>query len=164
MQQLGVAITGDKSSHLKLSVMSIPLCCGIWMSIPMFLMYLLVVYSKRSNETSIWIVQLSEVHAATRGGHHRGQVISSEVVRDVQSSMKCMQQLGVAITGDKSSHLKLSVMSSPLCYTFLCWHCPRYSAIVGGAAKIMHRGPVCEVSASGKFKSIFLPICILEPN
>ncbi|CAL9085455.1 unnamed protein product [Musa textilis] len=63
--------------------------CGIWMSIPMFLMYLLVVYSKRSNETSIWIVQLSEVHAATRGGHHRGQVISSEVVRDVQSSMVC---------------------------------------------------------------------------
>ncbi|URE40693.1 Copper amine oxidase, N2 domain [Musa troglodytarum] len=47
----------------------------------------LVVYSKRSNETSIWIVELSEVHAVIRGGHHRGQVISSEVVRDVQSSM-----------------------------------------------------------------------------
>ncbi|URD81822.1 Copper amine oxidase, N2 domain [Musa troglodytarum] len=30
------------------------------------------------------------------------------------SSRKCMQQFGVAITGDKSSHLKLSVMSSPL--------------------------------------------------
>ncbi|URE28746.1 Copper amine oxidase, N2 domain [Musa troglodytarum] len=52
----------------------------------------LVVYSKRSNETSIWIVELSEVHAAIR----------------------------VAITGDKSSHLKLSVMSSPLCYLDEC--------------------------------------------
>ncbi|URE27242.1 Copper amine oxidase, N2 domain [Musa troglodytarum] len=47
-----------------------------------------LVYSQRSNETSIWIVELSEVHAATQ----------------------------VAITGGKSSHLKLSVMSSPLWY------------------------------------------------
>lgn len=47
----------------------------------------LVVYNKKSNETSIWIVELSEVHAATRGGHHRGKVISSQVVPDVQPSM-----------------------------------------------------------------------------
>ncbi|CAL9121399.1 unnamed protein product [Musa acuminata var. zebrina] len=51
----------------------------------------LVVYNKRSNETSIWIVELSEVHAATRGGHHRGKVISSEVVHDVQPSMDAME-------------------------------------------------------------------------
>jgi len=49
----------------------------------------LVVYNKQSNETSIWIVELSEVHAATRGGHHRGKVISSEVVPDVQPAMVC---------------------------------------------------------------------------
>lgn len=47
----------------------------------------LVVYNKRSNETSIWVVELSEVHAATRGGHHRGKVISSKVVPDVQPPM-----------------------------------------------------------------------------
>lgn len=47
----------------------------------------LVVYNKKSNEASIWIVELSEVHAATRGGHHRGKVISSEVVPDVQPPM-----------------------------------------------------------------------------
>ena len=47
----------------------------------------LVVYNKRSNETSIWIVELSEVHAATRGGHHRGKVISSKVVLNVQPPM-----------------------------------------------------------------------------
>jgi primary-amine oxidase len=47
----------------------------------------LIVYSKRSNETSIWIVELSEVHAATRGGHHRGKAISSKVVPDVQPPM-----------------------------------------------------------------------------
>ncbi|URD92047.1 Copper amine oxidase, N2 domain [Musa troglodytarum] len=52
-----------------------------------------LVYSQRSNETSIWIVELSEVHAATQGGHHRGQVISSEVVRDVQSSMIQKQKI-----------------------------------------------------------------------
>ncbi|RRT45154.1 hypothetical protein BHE74_00055655 [Ensete ventricosum] len=51
----------------------------------------LVVYNKRSNETSIWIVELSEVHAATRGGHHRGKVISSEVVLVVQPSMDAME-------------------------------------------------------------------------
>ncbi|XP_039018117.1 copper methylamine oxidase-like isoform X2 [Hibiscus syriacus] len=51
----------------------------------------LVVYNKRSNETSIWIVQLSEVHAATRGGHHRGKVISSNVVPDVQPPMDAME-------------------------------------------------------------------------
>ena len=47
----------------------------------------LVVYNKKSNETSIWIVELSEVHAVTRGGHHRGKVISSQVVPDVQPPM-----------------------------------------------------------------------------
>ncbi|CAL9054847.1 amine oxidase [copper-containing] zeta, peroxisomal-like isoform X1 [Musa acuminata AAA Group] len=51
----------------------------------------LVVYNKRSNETSIWIVELSEVHAATRGGRHRGKVISSEVVPVVQPSMDAME-------------------------------------------------------------------------
>ncbi|CAH9120247.1 unnamed protein product [Cuscuta epithymum] len=47
----------------------------------------LVVYNKKSNETSIWIVELSEVHAVTRGGHHRGKVVSSKVLLDVQPSM-----------------------------------------------------------------------------
>jgi primary-amine oxidase len=47
----------------------------------------LVVYNKKSNETSIWIVELSEVHAAARGGHDRGKVISSTVVPDVQPAM-----------------------------------------------------------------------------
>ncbi|KAM1653486.1 hypothetical protein ACFX14_006058 [Malus domestica] len=44
----------------------------------------LVVYNKRSNETSIWIVELSKVYATTEGGHHMGKVISSEVVPDFQ--------------------------------------------------------------------------------
>ncbi|KAM3368045.1 hypothetical protein ACQJBY_016544 [Aegilops geniculata] len=51
----------------------------------------LVVYNRHSNETTIWIVELSEVHAATRGGHHRGKVISSEVVPDVQPAMDAME-------------------------------------------------------------------------
>ncbi|KAG5236208.1 copper amine oxidase [Salix suchowensis] len=51
----------------------------------------LVVYSKRSNETSIWIVELSEVRATTRGGHHRGKVISSEVVPNVQPPMDAVE-------------------------------------------------------------------------
>ncbi|GJN27283.1 hypothetical protein PR202_gb15293 [Eleusine coracana subsp. coracana] len=51
----------------------------------------LVVYNKQSNETSIWIVELSEVHAATRGGHHRGKVISSEIIPDVQPAMDAME-------------------------------------------------------------------------
>nr|GLL36161.1 hypothetical protein DM860_011308 [Ipomoea trifida] len=44
----------------------------------------LIVYNRKSNETSIWIVELAEVHAAPRGGHHKGKVISSNVVPDVQ--------------------------------------------------------------------------------
>ncbi|XP_050223436.1 amine oxidase [copper-containing] zeta, peroxisomal-like [Mercurialis annua] len=51
----------------------------------------LVVYNKRSNETSVWIVELSEVHAVTRGGHHRGKVITSQVVPDVQPSMDAVE-------------------------------------------------------------------------
>ncbi|XP_072979302.1 amine oxidase [copper-containing] zeta, peroxisomal-like isoform X3 [Typha angustifolia] len=51
----------------------------------------LVVYNKQSNETSIWIVELSEVHAATRGGHHRGKVVSSEVIPDVQPPMDAVE-------------------------------------------------------------------------
>ncbi|XP_012699613.1 LOW QUALITY PROTEIN: uncharacterized protein LOC101765584 [Setaria italica] len=51
----------------------------------------LVVYNKQTNETSVWVVELSEVHAAARGGHHRGKVISSEVVPDVQPAMDAME-------------------------------------------------------------------------
>ena len=47
----------------------------------------LVVYNKKTNETSIWLVELSEVHATARGGHHRGRVLSSVVVPDVQPPM-----------------------------------------------------------------------------
>lgn len=50
----------------------------------------LVVYNKKSNETSIWIVELSQVHAVTRGGHHRGKVVSSRVVPDIQPPMVCL--------------------------------------------------------------------------
>ncbi|KAF6148627.1 hypothetical protein GIB67_042586 [Kingdonia uniflora] len=51
----------------------------------------LIVYNRKSNETSIWIVELSEVHTATRGGHHRGKVISSQVVPDVQLPMDAVE-------------------------------------------------------------------------
>ncbi|KAG5522081.1 hypothetical protein RHGRI_034327 [Rhododendron griersonianum] len=51
----------------------------------------LVVYNKKSNETSIWVVELSEVHAVTRGGHHRGRVISSNVVPNVQPPMDAVE-------------------------------------------------------------------------
>ncbi|CAH9104449.1 unnamed protein product [Cuscuta europaea] len=44
----------------------------------------LIVYNKNTNETSIWVVELAEVHAAVRGGHHKGKVLSSIVVPDVQ--------------------------------------------------------------------------------
>ncbi|KAK1359036.1 hypothetical protein POM88_043510 [Heracleum sosnowskyi] len=39
----------------------------------------------------IWIVELSEVHATTRGGHHRRKVISSQVVPDVQPPMDAIE-------------------------------------------------------------------------
>lgn len=51
----------------------------------------IIVYNKRSNETSVWIVELLEVHAAARGGHHRGKVISSKVIEDVQPPMDAME-------------------------------------------------------------------------
>uniref|UniRef100_A0A803M766 Amine oxidase n=1 Tax=Chenopodium quinoa TaxID=63459 RepID=A0A803M766_CHEQI len=51
----------------------------------------LIVYNKKSNETSIWIVELLEIHATTRGGHHKGKVISSKVVPDVQPPMDAVE-------------------------------------------------------------------------
>ncbi|TKY55250.1 Copper methylamine oxidase [Spatholobus suberectus] len=51
----------------------------------------LVVYNKKTNETSMWIIELAHVHAVTRGGHHRGKVISSHVVPDVQPPMDAME-------------------------------------------------------------------------
>ncbi|RLM85466.1 hypothetical protein C2845_PM04G23020 [Panicum miliaceum] len=63
----------------------------------------LVVYNKKSNETSIWIVELSEVHAAARGGHDRGKVISSTVVPDVQPAMDAVEYAEVEAT--VKSHL-----------------------------------------------------------
>nr|QWQ66222.1 copper amine oxidase 2 [Phlegmariurus tetrastichus] len=47
----------------------------------------LTVYNVCNNETTIWTVELTEVHAVTRGGHHRGKAISCEVKHDVQPSM-----------------------------------------------------------------------------
>ncbi|KAL9243117.1 hypothetical protein vseg_017045 [Gypsophila vaccaria] len=47
----------------------------------------LVVYNRITNETSIWVVELLEVHAVARGGHHRGKVISARVIPDVQPAM-----------------------------------------------------------------------------
>ncbi|XP_074316830.1 diamine oxidase [copper-containing] 1, peroxisomal-like [Silene latifolia] len=47
----------------------------------------LIVYNKRTNETSIWVVELSEVHAVARGGHHKGKVVSSQVIPEVQPAM-----------------------------------------------------------------------------
>ncbi|KAK9669506.1 hypothetical protein RND81_13G135800 [Saponaria officinalis] len=47
----------------------------------------LVVYNRKTNETNIWVVELSEVHAVARGGHHRGKVLSAKVIPDVQPAM-----------------------------------------------------------------------------
>ena len=47
----------------------------------------IIVYNKNTNETSIWMVELNEVHAAPRGGHHRGRVLSSQLIPDVQPPM-----------------------------------------------------------------------------
>ncbi|GLU13182.1 hypothetical protein SLE2022_298270 [Rubroshorea leprosula] len=46
----------------------------------------LLVYNKKSNETSIWIVEL--------GAHHRGKVISSYVVPDVQPPLDAVEDAG----------------------------------------------------------------------
>lgn len=51
----------------------------------------LVVYNKRTNVTSVWVVELSEVHAAARGGHHRGKVMSSDIIPDVQPPMDAVE-------------------------------------------------------------------------
>ena len=50
----------------------------------------LVVYNKKTNETAVYIVELLEVHAAARGGAHRGKLVSKEVVPDVQPPMVSM--------------------------------------------------------------------------
>ncbi|KAH7430293.1 hypothetical protein KP509_09G092000 [Ceratopteris richardii] len=58
----------------------------------------LIVYNKLTNETSVWIVELTEVYAAARGGHHRGKVISSEVISDVQPAIDAMEYAGCEAT------------------------------------------------------------------
>lgn len=51
----------------------------------------LVTYNKLTNETTVWIVELTEVRAAARGGHHRGKLLSSEVIADVQPPMDAVE-------------------------------------------------------------------------
>lgn len=46
-----------------------------------------VVYNKISNETTVWKVELTEVHAVTRGGHVKGKVLHCDVIPDVQPPM-----------------------------------------------------------------------------
>ncbi|KAH9626521.1 hypothetical protein KSS87_017301 [Heliosperma pusillum] len=59
----------------------------------------LVVYNKTSNETTLWTVELTEVHATIRSGHHRGKVISSVVVLHVQPPMDGKIEAEVELTG-----------------------------------------------------------------
>ena len=63
----------------------------------------LVVYNKTTNETSVWMVELSEVHATARGGHHRGKVLSTEVIPDVQPPMV---SIDLRHAGDKTRVVK----------------------------------------------------------
>eukprot|EP00850_Spirogloea_muscicola_P019801 SM000199S05428 [mRNA] locus=s199:197527:202985:- [translate_table: standard] len=46
-----------------------------------------IVYNKKTNETTVLVVELLEVKAAPRSGHSRGKVVSAEVVPDVQPPM-----------------------------------------------------------------------------
>ncbi|KAK7303164.1 hypothetical protein RJT34_14066 [Clitoria ternatea] len=88
----------------------------------------LAVYNKRSNETSIWIVKLREVHAATRGGHHRGKVISSKVVPNVQPPMLHMDFMMVdACEADAPSRR----LAKPLIFCRTESDCPMENGYVG---------------------------------
>lgn len=58
----------------------------------------LIVYNKLTNETSVWIVELTEVYAVARGGHHRGKVLSSEVIPDVQPAIDALEYAGCEAT------------------------------------------------------------------
>ncbi|MCO5566585.1 hypothetical protein L7F22_020262 [Adiantum nelumboides] len=51
----------------------------------------LIVYNKKTNETGVWLVELTEVHAVARGGHHRGRVVSSQRIPDVQPPMDAVE-------------------------------------------------------------------------
>ncbi|KAJ8752079.1 hypothetical protein K2173_001106 [Erythroxylum novogranatense] len=66
----------------------------------------LVVYNKRPNETSIWIVELSKVHAVTRGGHYRG------LRDDVASSDDDDSNEGSEMSVDSSSSATSSISDS----------------------------------------------------
>lgn len=71
----------------------------------------LVVYNKRTNETSVWMVELSEVHATARGGHHRGKVLSTVVVPDVQPPMVgvcCGESRNYLTVGVERAYLETS--------------------------------------------------------
>lgn len=74
----------------------------------------LVVYNKNSNETSIWIVELSEVHAVTRGGHHRGKVVSSKVIPDVQPPM--VKKINPVFLYNHLFSCVMAVVHVSLCY------------------------------------------------
>lgn len=80
----------------------------------------LVVYNKKSNETSIWIVELTQVHATTRGGHHRGKVISSTVVLDVQPPMVyTVILLGFFCSSSTSFRRNSHSLTFTKCYQFV---------------------------------------------
>ncbi|GJP67547.1 hypothetical protein CLOP_g24357 [Closterium sp. NIES-67] len=51
----------------------------------------LVTWNKLTNQTAVWVVELAEVHASLRGGHHRGRVKSSHVMEDVQPPMDAVE-------------------------------------------------------------------------
>ncbi|CAI5484567.1 unnamed protein product [Closterium sp. Yama58-4] len=51
----------------------------------------LVTWNKLTNQTAVWVVQLAEVHASLRGGHHRGRIKSCHVMEDVQPAMDAVE-------------------------------------------------------------------------
>ncbi len=98
----------------------------------------LVVYNKKTNETSVWLVELSEVHATARSGHHRGKVLSSVVVPDVQPPMV-----------SKAQELCIP-MISPFTSTMLCL-ISRHSISDGLFLQSISEGPFPAICLRGFF-------------
>ncbi len=103
----------------------------------------LVVYNKKTNETSVWLVELSEVHATARSGHHRGKVLSSVVVPDVQPPMVSQAQ-------------ELCIpMISPFTSIMLCL-ISRHSISDGLFLQSISEGPFPAIGLRGSFPAICL--------
>jgi hypothetical protein len=106
-----------------------------------------IVYNRNTNETSIWIVELTTEDAVSQGGHHRGRVLSSQLIPNVQPAMASLYILSsINIIGCLEKSLGMQYMYRIIhpCAPLMVTTCNRHTSFL----RMRYSDQTCDRHAS----------------